>query len=178
MAAKATKVQMTDNGIAPVSDPPILLEGTGTPYLAIFNESGMPVMNKITGIPLGAYVSSFTYTFNEEKENEAIIVFDTGNPDVVDQNDLQADSQIWLQWGYIFSDGTSICNKPRAVKIRDFNATFDDLGTHSTLKCKDGTGDMRRMLPMKAGGDPKEAMSKFLDEGCEMGMGVVIEKFN
>ena len=178
MAAKATQVQNTDNGIAPVSDPPILLEGTGTPYLAIFNIMGMPVMNKLTGIPLGAYVSSFTYTFNEEKENEAIIVFDTGNPDTVDQEDLQVNCQIWLQWGYIFSDGTSICNEPRAVKIVDYNATFDDIGTHSTLKCKDGTSDMRKMLPLKAGGDPNEAMSKFLDEGCEMGMGVVIEKFN
>lgn len=177
MVAKAKKVQKTDTGIAPVSDPAILLEGTGTPYLAIFNQQGMPIMNLITGIPLGAYVSSFTYSFKEGSENEANIVFDVGNPDIVDQKDLQINQTIWLQWGYIYSDGTSCCNQPIAVKIRDYNAIFDDSGTHSTLKCIDGTGDLRRILPLKSGGDPNEAMSKFLDDGCEIGMGVVIEKF-
>ena len=177
MAAKSKVVQKTDTGIAPVSEPSILQEGTATPYLAIFNESGMPVMNVITGIPLGAYVSSFTYKFSEGKENEANIVFDTGDPDTVDQEDLQVNRTIWLQWGYIYPDGTSCCNEPIAVKVKDYSAIFDDSGTHSTLKCVDGTTELRRALPLRSGDDPNEAMSKFLDEGCEIGMGVVIEKF-
>ena len=37
---------------------PILYKGTGTPYLAIFDNQGIPVMNPLTGIPLGAYISS------------------------------------------------------------------------------------------------------------------------
>ena len=40
---------------------PILYNGTAMPYLALFDSLGMPVMNTITGIPLGAYISKFTY---------------------------------------------------------------------------------------------------------------------
>ena len=34
--------------------------GTATPYLAIFNDMGIPVKNPLTGIPIGAYISNFT----------------------------------------------------------------------------------------------------------------------
>lgn len=158
-------------------EPSILMDGTATPYLAIFSEEGMPVMNKLTGIPLGAYISQFQYKFDEEHENECIINFDTGNPDVVDQEDLQTGKTIWLQWGYIYPDGTSICNEPKAIKVKDFNCTFNDSGTHVALKCVDGTGDIRQELPLKADGSKEELMSTFLDNGCELDIGVIIEKF-
>ena len=38
---------------------PILYNGTATPYMALFNSGGMPIMNPITGIPLGAYISNW-----------------------------------------------------------------------------------------------------------------------
>ena len=69
---------------------PMSQYGTATPYLAIFNSEGMPVMNPITGIPLGAYITNFTYKYDEEKENQANLTFDTGNPDTVMENLLQA----------------------------------------------------------------------------------------
>ena len=47
---------------------PILYKGTGTPYLAIFDNQGIPVMNPLTGIPLGAYISSWSYVYDEENE--------------------------------------------------------------------------------------------------------------
>lgn len=90
---------------------PILYKGTGTPYLAIFDNQGIPVMNPLTGIPLGAYISSWSYVYDEEKENLATITIDTGNPDTVDVEALQENRDIFLQWGYIFSDGY-ICIKP------------------------------------------------------------------
>lgn len=37
-------------------------------------------MNPITGIPLGAYISNWSYKYDEEKENLATITFDTGDP--------------------------------------------------------------------------------------------------
>ena len=67
------------------SDPSILLKGTATPYLAIFSEEGMPIMNQITGIPLGAYISRFQFKYSEEEENLATLTFECGNPDIVDQ---------------------------------------------------------------------------------------------
>lgn len=159
------------------SDPSILLKGTATPYLAIFSEEGMPIMNQITGIPLGAYISRFQFKYSEEEENLATLTFECGNPDVVDQEDLSENKIIILQWGYIYADGTSVCNKPKSVKIQDFNCTFDDSGTHASILCRDSTADIRYALPLKAGGFESEKMSNFLDNGCELDIGVVIEKF-
>ena len=159
------------------SDPSILLKGTATPYLAIFSEEGMPIMNPITGIPLGAYISRFQFKYSEEEENLATLTFECGNPDIVDQEDLGENKIIILQWGYIYADGTAVCNKPKAVKIQDFNCTFDDSGTHASILCRDSTADIRYALPLKAGGFESEKMSNFLDNGCELDIGVVIEKF-
>lgn len=159
------------------SDPSILLKGTATPYLAIFSEEGMPIMNQITGIPLGAYISRFQFKYSEEEENLATLTFECGNPDIVDQEDLSENKIIILQWGYIYADGTAVCNKPKAVKIQDFNCTFDDSGTHASILCRDSTADIRYALPLKAGGFESEKMSNFLDNGCELDIGVVIEKF-
>ena len=159
------------------SDPSILLKGTATPYLAIFSEEGMPIMNQITGIPLGAYISRFQFKYSEEEENLATLTFECGNPDIVDQEDLGENKTIILQCGYIYADGTAVCNKPKAVKIRDFNCTFDDSGTHASILCIDSTADIRYTLPLKAGGFESEKMSNFLDNGCELDIGVVIEKF-
>ena len=159
------------------SDPSILLKGTATPYLAIFSEEGMPIMNQITGIPLGAYISRFQFKYSEEEENLATLTFECGNPDIVDQEDLGENKTIILQWGYIYADGTAVCNKPKAVKIQDFNCTFDDSGTHASILCRESTADIRYALPLKAGGFESEKMSNFLDNGCELDIGVVIEKF-
>ena len=80
---------------------PILYKGMGQPYLALFNFGGMPIMNPITGIPLGAYISTWSYRYDEEKENLATLTFDTGNPDTVDIAEIQENQNICLQWGYI-----------------------------------------------------------------------------
>lgn len=47
---------------------PILYNGMGQPYLALFDFRGMPIMNPITGIPLGAYISTWNYRYDEEKK--------------------------------------------------------------------------------------------------------------
>jgi HSP20 family molecular chaperone IbpA len=73
---------------------PILYKGMGQPYLALFNFGGMPIMNPITGIPLGAYISTWSYRYDEEKENLATITFDTGNPDTVDIAEIQENQNI------------------------------------------------------------------------------------
>ena len=43
---------------------PILYNGMGQPYLALFNFGGMPIMNPLTGIPLGAYISTWNYRYD------------------------------------------------------------------------------------------------------------------
>ena len=103
---------------------PILYKGMGQPYLALFNFGGMPIMNPITGIPLGAYISTWSYRYDEEKENLATITFDTGNPDTVDIAEIQENQNICLQWGYIYPDGQFVSGPIKVIKVRDFEATF------------------------------------------------------
>lgn len=46
---------------------PILYNGTAMPYLALFDSLGMPVMNTITDIPLGAYISKLLICMMKKK---------------------------------------------------------------------------------------------------------------
>ena len=56
MVAKVKQIKKQESK----PDPSILMEGTATPYLAIFSEDGVPVMNQLTGIPLGAASTTIT----------------------------------------------------------------------------------------------------------------------
>lgn len=156
---------------------PILYNGTAMPYLALFDSLGMPVMNTVTGIPLGAYISKFTYMYDEEKENLATLVFDTGDPDTVDIPELQEGSVIFLQWGYVYPDGQFISGPIKTIKIRDFDCTFDAMGTHVTLKCIDSVGDLRFQPPYTYSDLPQYKFSKFIEGGCNNNTGVIIELF-
>lgn len=44
---------------------PTLYVGTGTPYIALFDEASQPILNPLTNLPLGLYMDSFRYTFQE-----------------------------------------------------------------------------------------------------------------
>ena len=113
----------------------------------------------------------------EEKENLATITIDTGNPDTVDVEALQENRDIFLQWGYIFSDGTFVSSPAINIKVRDFDCIFDSTGTHITIKCIDGTNHLRFMPPHKPTEDTDDSMVKFLDSGCGLNVGVIIERF-
>ena len=160
------------------SDPPILQKGTGTPYLAIFNKNKEPVMNLLTNIPLGAYVSNFSYKFDEENHNEMNITFEVGNPDIIDQEDLQKGKAIYLQWGYIYADGTHCCNEPRTINIKDFDATFDQEGTHCLIKGMDGTAKLRNIPGIACGNSKEASMVNAMDEGFGLDQGIVIIKYD
>ena len=155
----------------------ILYNGMGQPYLALFDFRGMPIMNPITGIPLGAYISTWNYRYDEEKENLATITFDTGDPDTVDIDALQEGSVIYLQWGYIYPDGQFISGPIKTIKVRDFEAKFDSTGTHVTIKCIDSIGDLRYQPPYNFSEASENSLSSYLDGGCDNGVGVIIEIF-
>lgn len=156
---------------------PILYNGIGQPYLALFSFEGMPIVNPLTGIPLGAYLSKWDYQYDEEKENLATLTFDTGNPDTVDIPEIQEGRQICLQWGYIFPDGQSVSGPVKIIRVRDFEAIFDNTGTHVTIKCVDSTGDLRYQ-PAYIHSDMREyKLSTYLDNGCNNEVGVIIEIF-
>jgi hypothetical protein len=157
-------------------------DGIAMPYLAIFGEDGTPVMNKLTGVPLGAYITKFTYKYDEEKENQASITFETGDPDTVDLDELQENKTILRQWGYVYPSGSFISSPVKSIKVKDFNCTFNSTGTHVTIVCVDGVSSLRHVPPHPPCdasdlGDGKSSMVDFLDRGCDREVGVIIEYF-
>lgn len=159
------------------SSTPILFNGTATPYLALFDSQGIPIMNPLTGIPIGAYISTWAYKYDEEKENLATITFDTGDPDTVDIESLQEGQTIYLQWGYIYPDGQSISGPIKSIKVRDLDCNFDSTGTHVTLKCIDTVGDLRFHPPYSHSDMEEYSLFNFLENGCNNNTGVIIEIF-
>lgn len=163
------------SSVAP--DPHVLMYGTATPYIALFDDSSLPIINPLTGIPLGAYMSRFNYRFDEEKENEAVIVFDTGNPDTADIEEIQEGKTIYLQWGYIYPNGDYLSSNVHAVEIKEIDLNFNDQGTTLILKCKDSTSSLRESIPYKSNGTDWYTMVNFLDNGMGQERGIIIEMF-
>jgi hypothetical protein len=160
----------------------MLKYGIAQPYLAIFNEEGKPVMNPITGIPLGAYITNFSYKYDEEKENQASITFDVGDPDTVDIEDLQEKKIVVLQWGYIYSDTTFISSEPKIIQVKDFNCTFNSTGTHVTIKFIDSVSSVRKLPPHRPSAEDDDddgysSLVEYMERGCDQGLGIIIEKF-
>ena len=158
--------------------PSILQHGTATPYLAIFDGQGNPFRHPISGVPLGAYISKFSYKFDPKKNNECAITFDCGDPDVVGESAFKENSKIMVQWGYIYSDGSSISSDPIVLYIRDYNVDFDDSGVHSSLICLDIKEEIRKQFPVKPNGDEQRTLDKYLENGCDDDIPVIIERFD
>ena len=158
--------------------PSILQHGTATPYLAIFDGQGNPFRHPISGVPLGAYISQFQYKYDEENHNECTITFDCGDPDVVGESAFKENSKIIVQWGYIYSDGSSISCDPVVLYIRDYNVDFDDSGVHSSLICLDIKEEIRKQFPVKPNGDEQRTLDKYLENGCDDDIPVIIERFD
>lgn len=157
--------------------PSVLYEGTGTPYIALFSEDGDPILNSITGIPLGAYMTSFIVKLGEGEEDVGSIVLDTGNPDTVDIEEIQENKKLYVQWGYIYPNGQSLSSKVHALEIKQRDVTFDDQGTHVTLSVKDAVSNLRQDVPYRASGDEGQTFVDFLDNGLGQNRSVIIEMF-
>lgn len=158
------------------SSPYTLMQGTATPYIAFFNEDGYPLINPDTGIPLGAYVNSFELKLSEGAEDYGTIRIDNSNPDLVDIPELKENGEIIIQYGYIFSNGSTKSSKPRRLVVKQVNQVFDESGTHLTLFVKDSITDLRHSLPFKPSGD-NVTMLDYMNEGFNQGVGIIIESF-
>lgn len=154
-----------------------LMQGTATPYIALFNEAGDPVLNPITGIALGAYVTDFKFGSGDENEDALRLVIDTGDPNTVDIEEIQEGKSICVQWGYIYSDGSSKSSKVHVVEIKQLESVFDDQGTHIVISAKDSVSDLRMTAPYKPTGSEEYTLKDFLDEGMGLEKGIIIELF-
>ena len=157
--------------------PSNLMHGTATPYMALFTVSGEPLLNPITGIPLGAYVTSFQFGSGDENEDVLKITIDTGDPDTVDIEGIQEKKELSVQWGYIYSDGSSKSSKVHVVEVKQLESVFDDQGTHLNVTAKDQVSDLRLSVPYKPSGEESYNMKDFLDDGMGLEKGLIIEMF-
>lgn len=154
--------------------------GTATPYLALFNTDGSPIINQATGIPLGEYITQFSSKQDEEKENQAKLTFDCGDPDLVDQIDLHEHHTLLIQWGYIFNNGAFISGPIKAITVKDFNCSFDSTGVHVSIVCVDGMVSLRHIPPCAPCSEEdteQDGFVAFLDNGCNMNIPIIIEEF-
>lgn len=158
------------------SSPYTLMQGTGTPYIAFFNEEGQPLENPDTGVPLGAYVTSFELKLSEEAEDYGTIRIDNSSPDLVNIDELKENGVILIQYGYIFSNGLTKSSKPRKLVVKQVSLAFDESGTHITIMVKDSVTDLRHSIPFKPSGDDV-TMLDYMDIGFGQDVGVIIEMF-
>lgn len=160
-----------------VVNDPILDKGMGAPYLALFNEIGKPLINSITGLPIGVYINRFSYKTEEGQENLCTLEICTGNPATVDEPTLQEGKTLIIQWGYIFPDGSSSSSAPVSLKIKDIDLLFSDEGTKITLKCVDKTARLRQTPIFIPDPDSEISLIDYMDEGLGCNMGIIIERF-
>lgn len=158
------------------TSPSVLDHGTATPYIALFDAALEPIMNPLTGVALGAYVSQFQYRFDQEHENECVMTVDTGNPDTVDIPEIQDGAPVSIQYGYIYPDGTIYSSKVHELEVKELESTFDDQGTHLVIHLKDSTSNLRSTDPYKPLGD-SYTFTQFMDNGMNQNVGIVIEMF-
>ena len=134
-------------------------------------------MKGVSGIGLGGYISRWWYVYDEEKEKLGRISIDSGNGDSVDVEGLEENRDMFLEWGYIFSDGRFVWRGGINMKVRDLDCMFDCRGRDISMKCMDGRNDVRFMGGDKGREDRDDRMVKLLDWGCGLNVGVIIERF-
>lgn len=159
---------------------PILVKGTGTPFVSLFDSNMLPIKNPSTGIYLGAYITSFKMVFQERSGEEDLgnhveFVFETGDPNALDMPVLQKDSVINFQYGYLYPNKSAVCGPLLSTCIYRVNVTFDYTGTHITIIGTETGLKLRFVGPFRGNG---KTFKEFLDGGCDIDMPIIIKKFD
>ena len=118
---------------------PVLMNGTGTPYLAIFNALGEPIVDDLSGLPIGMLMTSFQYKYEEEKSDSGEFTLETDNPDLIAKKELDYYMGLQLQWGWIYPNGTFYCGPVRKVVITGQKVEFNDSGVHINISFSDSS---------------------------------------
>lgn len=125
----------TTNQIKAMKDTPSMLpDGAGTPYVTVFDETGAPIIDPISGLNIGALTSSFEYIYQEDDPDEGKMVIECNNPDLVSHDKLADMMHLQLQWGWIYPDGSVHYSNVRHVMVSGREVTFGPQGTIFTLK--------------------------------------------
>ena len=125
--------------------PTILQNGTGTPYLAVFDGQGQPIIDPKNNLPIGMFMTSFEYTYDEEDTDGGSFTIDTDNPDLAALSELDYYKPLMLQWGYIFPSNQAYIGPIRRVMITGREVTFNENGTHISIEFSDASVILKNM---------------------------------
>lgn len=125
---------------------PILDRGSATPYLAIFGMSNQPILDPVSKIPLGTFVTDFEYIYKEDDSDTFSITIECDNPNIIDLPELGDKMPLILQWGWIYANGTSNSGPIRKVIIRDSEVKFTSSSVKVIIKGTDAF-DLTKNMP-------------------------------
>lgn len=116
----------------------MLPKGFGMPFVKVTDSQNKVIIEPLSGLPIGTFITAFEYTYREEKDDECNITILTDNPNLVDIPQFREQQYLGVQWGLVYDDKSYIPSPPRKVMIRDTRLKFSNQGILLTLKCTDG----------------------------------------
>lgn len=139
---------MSDTVKIPKSDSnPTLHKGTGTPYLAIFDGGKSAIIDPLNNLPIGVFVTSFQYDYEEGKEDSGRIIIETNNTNLISLKSLQYMMPLFLQWGWIYPDSTSKSSPLKKVLIVGHDVNFTPSGVRIQIDFADCSVLLKNMPP-------------------------------
>ena len=129
----ADNVQEESNITLQPDSNPVLYEGMATPYLAIFDGGQQPIMDDLTQLPIGVYVTNFEYNYDEDDDDNGNFTMECNNPDLVAHPSFKYKMPLCLQWGYIYPKGDSFIGPLRKVIVIGNESEFTETGVKITI---------------------------------------------
>lgn len=115
---------------------PVIVNGIGSPRAWLFTNGGEP-LSDFDGQIVAKFLTKFSYTYNEEEDDECSMTFMFPNLRAFDLPYFQQDVVLNVEWGYIVTDGRIIKSPRRIVAIRDVETNYKKDGIQLVLKCTD-----------------------------------------
>lgn len=163
---------------------PILYEGTGTPYLALFDKTGAPLKDPKSGDYLSSFVTSFKHKLggeNSDDDAQLDVIFQYEDATLLDIPEIHAKKIIYFQYGYVFPDGSFVCGPAYTMKVMRFDMTLNAQSCTFHMYAKDVTISLRYSGPFRPTMDPSVTLKSLMDLGFSNGeerFPVIIKEFN
>lgn len=122
----------------------MLPKGFGMPFVKVTDSKNQIILDPITKLPLGTFITQFDYVYREEDDDECNISLTVNNPDIADIPALREQQYLTVQWGYVLDDSNYIPSSARRVMVRDVDIRFSMQGVVITLRCTDGASLLKQ----------------------------------
>lgn len=117
----------------------ILPQGTGTPYIALYDGSNKPIIDLYSRLPIGVFATSFKFVQEEGKTKEAEIVLKVPHRFAVDSKNISSYAPIKIVYGWIYPDSTYTFSPSWNLMVIGREVSYTPSGVDITLKLSDKT---------------------------------------